>query len=432
MAERETTLRRDCALVAPSSRSLIARSQPFSCGQNVMASITDVAIIGAGPYGLSCSAYLRGCGVEHVIFGSPMAAWRENMPAGMSLKSDGFASSLYDPQDRWTLRRYCADHGLPYADLGLPVSLETFIAYGLFFQTQLVPSLDRREVVRVSAAHGRFCLDLSDGDAIHAKRVVLATGINYYRHIPPELRHLPVEALTHSSEHQDVAALRGRRIAIIGRGASAVDLAMLAHEAGAEVQLVTRSPRIAFHAPPRESRNLWVRLRYPTTGVGPGWWNYFYWRAPGLFQHLPAAMRYEHVRTALGPAPGWFVRNRVEGKFPVHLGWNVTGATVKNSHVALNIKAANGKAAEIKADHIIAATGFQTDIARLGFLDEPLKRKIATAHGAPLLSKHFESSVPDLYFVGMPSAPTFGPVMRFAVGSRFTADRLSRHLARLN
>jgi thioredoxin reductase len=394
-----------------------------------MANSTDVAIIGAGPYGLSCSAYLQGRGIEHVIFGSPMLAWRENMPAGMSLKSDGFASSLYDPDSRWTLRQYCAEHGLPYADLGLPVPLETFIAYGLAFQTQVVSHLDRRLVVRLHRQGGRFVVALDDGAEFLAKRVVLATGINYYRHIPAQLRHLPSEALTHSSEHQDVSRLRGRRIAIIGRGASAVDLAMLAHEAGADVQLVARAPRIDFHEPPPARRSLWIRFRYPTTGVGPGWWNFFYWRSPGLFRRLPTKLRQEHVRTALGPAPGWFVRARVDGKFPFHLGWQVAGAEVKNSHVALRLTQPQGKAAELKVDHVIAATGFQTNLSRLGFLDDALKRKIATLHGAPLLSKNFESSMAGLYFVGMPSAPTFGPVMRFAVGSRYTADRLSRHLA---
>jgi hypothetical protein len=244
-----------------------------------------------------------------------------------------------------------------------------------------------------------------------------------------QLRRLVPEALTHSSDHADVSQLRGRRVAIIGRGASAVDLAMLAHEAGAEVHLISRSPRIDFHEPPPVRRTLRIRMRYPTSGVGPGWWNLFYWKAPGVFRCLPAKVRQEHVRTALGPAPGWFVRGRVEDKFPLHLGWQVARADARNSGVNLHLAGPEAKTREMIVDHVIAATGFQTDISRLEFLDEGVRRKIATLHGAPLLSKNFEASLPGLYFVGMPSAPTFGPVMRFAVGSRYTADRLSRHLA---
>ncbi len=55
------------------------------------------------------------------------------MPTGMFLKSDGFASSLYDPDSAFTLGHYCAEKNLPYADVGIPVPLETFAAYGLEF-----------------------------------------------------------------------------------------------------------------------------------------------------------------------------------------------------------------------------------------------------------------------------------------------------------
>ena len=58
----------------------------------------QLAIVGAGPYGLSIAAHLRERGVNFRIFGTPMRTWREQMPRGMLLKSDGFASNLSDPQ----------------------------------------------------------------------------------------------------------------------------------------------------------------------------------------------------------------------------------------------------------------------------------------------------------------------------------------------
>src|SRR5690348_13176759 len=91
----------------------------------------DVAIIGAGPYGLSLAAHFRELGLDYRIFGKPMQSWRENMPADMLLKSEGFASNLDDPSGQATLERFCAEGNLPYADVGLPVPLSTLVSYGL-------------------------------------------------------------------------------------------------------------------------------------------------------------------------------------------------------------------------------------------------------------------------------------------------------------
>ena len=54
----------------------------------------DVAIVGAGPYGLSLAAHLTHLGPGLRVFGRPMDSWRRHMPKGMLLKSDGFASKF--------------------------------------------------------------------------------------------------------------------------------------------------------------------------------------------------------------------------------------------------------------------------------------------------------------------------------------------------
>src|ERR1039458_8844169 len=71
----------------------------------------DTAIIGAGPYGLSIAAHLRHRGIPFRIFGRPMDSWLQHMPKGMMLKSDGFASDIYDPEQAFTLRQFSAEQG---------------------------------------------------------------------------------------------------------------------------------------------------------------------------------------------------------------------------------------------------------------------------------------------------------------------------------
>jgi cation diffusion facilitator CzcD-associated flavoprotein CzcO len=55
----------------------------------------DVAIVGAGPYGLSIAAHLHDRGIRYRIIGSPMQFWVSHMPDGMQLKSEGFAISAH-------------------------------------------------------------------------------------------------------------------------------------------------------------------------------------------------------------------------------------------------------------------------------------------------------------------------------------------------
>src|SRR5436190_22067300 len=115
----------------------------------------DVAIIGAGPYGLSAAAHLRAAGVDTLVFGEPMAFWANHMPIGMFLRSSKRASTIADPRRELTIERYEAERG---AVVPNPVPLEDFIDYGRWFCGHAASDVDRRRVVRVNTEGGRFRL----------------------------------------------------------------------------------------------------------------------------------------------------------------------------------------------------------------------------------------------------------------------------------
>jgi thioredoxin reductase len=391
----------------------------------------DVAIIGAGPYGLSIAAHLRARGVDFRIFGSPMHTWLNQMPKGMRLKSEGFASSLYDSDSAFTLAQYCKEKRIPYADRALPVPLETFASYGLAFQKRLVPELENKLVISLRRSPDGFAVFLGDGDVVAARRVVVAVGISHFGYVPPVLSTFPEEFVSHSSKHSSLDHFQRRQVAVVGAGASALDIAALLHQAGASVQLIARKPVIRFHDPPGQTvPSLLQRMRLPRTGIGPGWKLLFYARAPLAFHRLPERLRLKIVRRTLGPAPGWFIKEQVVGVVPFNLGVDVTHAKVENGRVHIELTDSAGIRRTMAADHVIAATGYKVDLKRLAFLDPDILAGIQTVEQSPVLSTNFQSSVPGLYFVGASAANSFGPVLRFAYGAGFTARHLTRHLAK--
>jgi len=396
-----------------------------------MSGLTDIVIVGAGPYGLSIAAHLRRHGVDYRIFGAPMHNWRTRMPQGMLLKSDGFASNLMAPGAEMTLADYCAAHGIPYAGEGIPVASETFIAYGDAFQARFVPDLDPRRVVRVTRAGERYSVELEDGEIIGAAKVIVAIGISDFPCLPPHLSHLPAEYLSHSSRHAAMDEYRGREVAVIGGGSSATDIAALMHEAGASVRIVTRRPKLGFHSfSDPATRTLAERLRHPGTGIGQGWRSVAYTRAPLLFRFLPDATRLHIIATSQAIAGGWPMRDRIVGKVPVETGLTPQSAEIRDHRIHLGCVAEDGAAKTVVADHAILCTGYRVDLRKIAFLDAGLRGAIDAAMNTPLLSHHFESSVPGLYFVGPASAPSFGPMFRFVYGAEYTAPRVAAHLAR--
>ncbi len=389
---------------------------------------TDVAVIGAGPYGLSISAHLSDRGVRHEIFGEPMDTWSAHMPAGMCLKSEGFASNLSDPRGECTLERFCAEEGIEYGELGVPVRLDTFERYGRAFQERFVPGA-RRELVRaVRWTAGGYELELGSGEQLRARRVVVANGVQGYAHVASALQGLPADAVAHSYDQRDPGQWRGRRVAVVGAGQSALDAAVLMSEAGVDVTVIARTEQLVWNPDPvLGPRSLWARVRHPRSGLGEGPRMYLYAAHPQLVHAAPARIRLRVAYTVLGPAGAWWLRPRFEGRVQALLGRTVAGAEM-DGEVRLRLRGPAGEE-HLAASHVLAGTGYRVDLSRLTFLQPALRERIATAAGTPVLDSGFQSSVPGLHIVGYAAAGSFGPVMRFVFGADFTARRLARVLA---
>jgi cation diffusion facilitator CzcD-associated flavoprotein CzcO len=391
----------------------------------------DTVIVGAGPYGLSIAAHLRSAGVSFRIFGHAMDSWRAHMPKGMMLKSDGFASDIYDPESTLTLKKFCAERGIAYHHTDVPVRLDTFCAYGQAFRERLVPDLEEKDVVSVARLPEGFLVRLDSGEELRPRRVVLAVGITHFKYIPEVFAGLGPDYVSHTYQQNDLTPFRGRNVVVVGGGASAIELAGLLKEAGADVELVARRKELVFHNPPPigKRRSLWQRLRHPQSGLGPGMKSWVMANWPQFFRYLPVQKRLDLVRTTLGPSAGWTSKKQVVGKVPLQLGLTTVSATVQDGMVHLKVRAADDSERVVVTEHVITGTGYKVDMTRLSFLSAEIRRDLQLVSTSPVLSTHFESSVPGLYFVGLAAANTFGPLMRFAFGAEFAAQRVTESVA---
>lgn len=397
--------------------------------------IQPVAVIGAGPYGLSTAAHLTARGIPVRVFGEPMVSWRSHMPAGMLLKSTPVASNIDAPQRGHTLADYCDAAGIPrlVTDEDI-IPIDTFVAYGDWFQEKLVPGLERVRVV--SADHrgsgGGYDLKLDSGEEFTARAVVVATGLSGLARVPRALvaaspdGPTPKGPVSHSSQHHDLARFSGRELIVVGAGQSALETAALAAEAGARVRLVARGRgSVAFGEPP------WKQPRFrPESPFGRAWSLYAISYYADAYRYLPPEVRHFLVRRVLGPLGAWWLRDRFDGKVQTREVRRVLRTEAQGDRVALRVETPAGRIDELTADHVICATGYRVDLAALPFLSPAVRARLTTTRGTPRLGPGYVSSLPGLYFTGMLAGSSYGPVMRFVCGTEYASPRVAGHVAR--
>jgi len=387
----------------------------------------DVAVIGAGPYGLSATAHLRTVkGLDVHTFGEPMSFWESNMPTGMLLRSGWAASHIADPNQSLTLDSYRAASG---NDFSSPVPLDRFVDYGHWYRSHAVSNLDQRKIARVEPIADGFRLILEVGETVTARRLVVAAGISSFAWRPPEFASLPSSLASHTSEHREFPKFAGKKVLVIGSGQSALESAALLHEGGAEIEIVARAPRIrwlgglvskAIHGGLGPTIS---KLLYAPTDVGPAGISQVVAR-PDLVRRFPRPIQDWLRSRSIRPAGASWLVERLKN-VPMSLGRSSVRAAVVGGRVKVQLD--DGSVRTV--DHVLLGTGYRVNVSKYPFLDPKLANSISRFGGYPRLTDGFESSVPRLHFLGAPAIWSFGPLMQFVVGTHYASRTLLRFIA---
>lgn len=219
----------------------------------------DVAIVGGGMAGLAAAAALKFLGIRAVIFDRTPAGLEGPWATTARMETLRSPKQLTGPalgMPALTFRAwYEAQFGLPAWNALDKIPRLQWMDYLRWYRKVL--ALDVRNDHEVEAivphADGRVELRVrhaGEVSTLHARRVVLATGRDGLGSawVPDFAHALARERWAHSSDELDYRSLRGKRVGVIGAGASAMDCAATALEAGAaSVDLLVRRrelPRI--------------------------------------------------------------------------------------------------------------------------------------------------------------------------------------------
>ena len=389
----------------------------------VYSSQCEVAVIGAGPYGLSAGAHLKAKGISARVFGEPMEFWAKKMPEGMLLRSPRVASNLSDPGGAFTLEAYeSASKTAPSA----PVPLDTFVEYGRWFRHQLGSDLDERTVLRLDREEQGFRLMLGDGEEVRARRVVIAAGIGSFKKKPPVFQNLPSEHVAHCYEGRGIRKFARKRVAVIGAGQSALESAALLHESNADVDVIARQSHINWIG-----QHSWLHhmgpistMLYSSHDVGPAGISRLV-AYPKIASLIPLGLR-DKIRTrAVRPAGARWLPDRLRN-VKITVGRGVADARMVGDEVVLTLD----DGGERRVDHVLLGTGYQVDVAKYDFLPMELARSIQQFDGYPKLSSGFCCSVPGLHFIGATAARSFGPLLYFVAGTELASRELMSYLSK--
>ena len=202
----------------------------------------DVAVIGAGPYGF-LPGPSQGAGLYGRVFGQPMEFWADKMPEGMLLRSPRVASNISDPdiglyagclREAFGNGAGRASSAENLRGIWPLVSASTWFGFG----PTVRESGDRQG--------DEFHLDLSDGQLMRSDALLSLPALELSVESPLNSRTCHRSIVSHCYEGRKIREFKGKKVAVIGAGQSALESAALLHEAGADVEIIAKIPELRW------------------------------------------------------------------------------------------------------------------------------------------------------------------------------------------
>jgi NADPH-dependent 2,4-dienoyl-CoA reductase/sulfur reductase-like enzyme len=368
----------------------------------------EVAVIGAGPAGVSVAAGAKARGWDYALLGEPFSFWKRNI-VPRPLRSTATTTNLWGPGSAFTYKAFCRRFGLePSGSIPFANAI-AYLQHSL--QAQEIDPY-RMEAVDLRREGASWKITLLDGSEIDARNVVMAVGLNDMPNRPAPFQGLGGVCL-HASEMIHFEGLHGKRVVVVGAGQSAVEAALEADRAGARTVLLVRGAEVVFrslHAPASPTYKLLFK------------------QSPRYFGLLPAWLQDPLLRILLKGTAEAGLREQLE-----HSGVQVeTRAAIRECRLQTDgtVLAVSERGKTFRCDQILLGTGYRYDIRKLRMLDRVrVGSGLRARGGLPLLDRHAESSLPGLFFAGFSAMRLIGPHSQFIHGSMLITPRILERIA---
>ncbi|MFD2413579.1 flavin-containing monooxygenase [Paenibacillus rhizoplanae] len=198
---------------------------------DILQKTLDAVVVGGGQAGLASGYHLQKAGLNYMILEAgeqPAGSWPQ----------------YYDSLKLFSPARYSSLPGYPFpkAPNEYPLRDEVITYLRQYAEKIKLPIMVNQKVAQIEFGYGDFDVITSAGDRFRSKTLISASGSFHHPHLPslPGADSFQGRIL-HSSDYKHPESFLGKRVVVVGRGNSGVQIAVeLANHAN--VSLAVQQP----------------------------------------------------------------------------------------------------------------------------------------------------------------------------------------------